>query len=167
MDSSWCSSRIASKDGSLFYLVLLFFNTVLIVPFTEELLFRKMALSYFNSSLVFGLLFSSILFALIHIDVNVNFNLLTISKLLIMFLLGIFTGLVYLRYGFTYSFILHATYNFIWYLLNMYRIGYSKLLVDLNFDYRYWLIFGSCLIMLIRTLKKLNLSSPLLKKINS
>ncbi|PKF73279.1 CPBP family intramembrane glutamic endopeptidase [Chryseobacterium sp. PMSZPI] len=150
-------------DWSTFDLVLLFFNTVLIVPFTEELLFRRIALSYFsNSDLMPGLILSSILFALIHVDANIN--LLTSYKPIIMFFLGIITGLVYFKYGFIYSFIFHSTYNLLWCLLHLYRAEYLKILMNLNFGSIYWLIIFFSLGGLILLFRKLNLHFPLFLK---
>lgn len=122
-------------------------SIVIIGPFLEELVFRKMMLSYLGKNFV-GLLLSSGLFALIH-----SFNGFDTIKVISSFLFGIILGLIYLKNGLFYSLLSHSFYNIIFFMLNYhYNELYRKFLLKLNFGVYYWLIVGLSLTLMLSLL---------------
>lgn len=123
-----------------------FCNLVLLASTFEELFFRRIILEFFKKrSLKFGIVFSSFLFALIH----VNEHYLDFPILITAFTFSIIASIIYLRYNVFYSILFHSTYNFLWYLLVLYKQNYWNSLAYLNFNYCYWLIICFSLIGLI------------------
>lgn len=125
----------------------IFINVVLLIPIFEELFFRafllqKLLLSGIKSE--YSILISSILFGLIHIESN---------QIIIGTILGLITGIVFLKKGIIGSVLLHLVYNFIWFLLDHFRNSYWTLIELLDFGFFYWLIFLIALITLFLIIK--------------
>ncbi|MDE5432395.1 CPBP family intramembrane glutamic endopeptidase [Elizabethkingia meningoseptica] len=119
------------------FILLSFVSMVILIPLVEEIIFRKVILSFFGKKqLMKGILFSSFLFLLAHYGYKRHINIQIINILF----LGLITGTLYTKYGFLYNYVFHMAYNLFWYILNFNRKEYSDLLSYLNFDYRYWLI---------------------------
>ncbi len=112
-------------------------NIVVLAAIFEELFFRRIILNFFpKSSMIFGVFFSSFLFALIHIKgYDINY-----TTIILAFLFGITTCIIYVKYGLLYSILFHIGYNFIWFLLQEYRDQYWRVLKDMNFGVNYWVI---------------------------
>ena len=139
----------------VFPFILSFFNVVLLTSLSEEFLFRKLILSFFNKKNIFiGCIFSSILFSAYHF----SFENITSTKPLIIFFLGLILSLIFVKYGLFYSILLHSCYNFLWLLIDINKMGYAKLLNNSNFSYSYWCIIGLSLIIFFYLLKRLNIS---------
>lgn len=121
-----------------------FILIILIIPFTEELVFRKTIINYFNKP-VLALFISSFLFTIIH-----GHNKIEIGYLTIIFLFGLILGVIYIKWGLLYSFVFHATYNLMFFFLRYYFSGdYYDVLKRMNFGFSYWLIFGLALLIMI------------------
>jgi len=112
-----------------------FLNVVLLGALFEELLFRKIILDFFKPRyLILGVLFSSFLFALIHIKGSyINY-----TTLLLAFVFGVLACIVCIKYGLVYSLLLHIGYNFVWLYLQINKMMYWEILKELNFGYIYW-----------------------------
>lgn len=132
------SSSLKTAGMSSFLLL------VLAIPFVEEYFFRKVMINLMNKTL-YGVILSSILFTLVHI-----FTKTDILYLVGIFLLGVIAGWVYIKYGFLHCFLLHSTYNLIYFALAYSFTGfYYHTLTFLAFDIWYWLIVGLSLSILI------------------
>jgi len=77
-----------------------------------------------------------LLFAAIHANVVVS-NYITIFS---SFLFGIMTCLVYIRFNIFVSIVFHATYNLVWYILEIKKADYWNIISELGFNYAYWFI---------------------------
>lgn len=148
-------SNNTNQGNDIFQFVLSFLNVVLLTSFMEELLFRKVMLSFFDKkNILFGCIVSSLLFSLYHF----SFENITAVKPLIMFFIGIILSLLYIKYGIFYSILFHSFYNFLWLLMSTNKTGFSILLNELNFNYVYWGIVFIGFVLFFYALKKLNLN---------
>lgn len=117
-------------------LAVIIMNSVLLIPISEELIFRKIMLNFYSSKYLFlGILISSLLFSLIHI----NFDDINFFILLIFFVFGFFASIIYVRFGLIYSIIFHGGFNLIWFLTVNNFIDYWGILKKLDFGYFYWI----------------------------
>ena len=83
---------------------------LIISVFNEEFLLRKFLFEYINPSnknRIYVILFSSLLFTIIHVQYY-NIPLF----LLLIFSIGFFSGVIYYKFGFFYCILLHCMYNF-------------------------------------------------------
>lgn len=123
------------KLGKLSELLVIGINTVLFASIFEELFFRKIIMSFFNSKDMFlGILISTILFTLIHID----FHSIDVSKIITIFIFGFISCIIYIRFGLFYSILFHSSYNLIWFFIKIGLIRYWFVLKVLDFSYIYW-----------------------------
>lgn len=136
--------------------IIIFFNIVLFSSLFEELFFRGYVLQtlLFNKIKVeYAILISSLLFGIVHIEVH---------QIIIGFILGWLTSIVFLKKGIIGSVLLHLAYNFIWFVLDHFRNEYWVLIELLDFGIFYYIIFSIVLIMLF-TIIKFKFSSPMLE----
>lgn len=118
-------------------LIITFINTIFLAPLFEELFFRKLMLSYFSRDFfLIGILISSLTFSMIHID----WGLINPSQLIVFFIFGLITSIIYSKYGLFYSVLFHSGYNLIWFLAKVDVIKYWSILKNLNFGITYWLL---------------------------
>lgn len=117
---------------------ILFFNTVLIAPVLEELVFRNLVLKNLikKKNILVSILISSILYSFIHINL-LSFNLVPVLN---GFLIGLIFSIIYLRFKIIYSIIAHILFNFIWFLLELYKIEYWNFEKSLGYNSTYWII---------------------------
>lgn len=131
--------------------IVLLFRVTVVAPIFEEIVFRKLLLYQFtkkNESIIKGILFTSLLFGLVHIQT------LTIGASIF---LGLLTAIIYLRYGIFYSILSHSFYNLIWYFFNYNPNVYWTFLEKLDFGLLYWsIIIISIVILLVYGKKKLS-----------
>ena len=131
--------EIFASANSLMVNLIRAVNIIILASVFEELLFRKTILNLFKKEGVrFGILFSSFLFAIIHIK-NPYFSY---STLITAFIFSIIASMIYMKYNLLYSILFHIFYNSIWYALKLNSELYWTTLEYLNFDYRYWIIYG-------------------------
>lgn len=126
--------------------IILFLNLVVLTVIAEELVFRKVILGILiEKGFWISLLFSSILFALIHI------NPYSVDHVAILnaFITGIISGLIYMKKGIIYSILFHCSYNFFVFLVQVNDYEYWSIINKLDFGFVYWMIIMSCLILLI------------------
>lgn len=137
----------ATDNISLSLLVLNFLNFVILPPINEELVFRGYILRKFINSkreLIIGMIFSSILFASIHLNL-IEFNF---RSIIYTFILGLVFGFIYIRFGIIASIVSHAFINFMFY-------AQKYLSVNLNVveyfetGFVYWMIVAIASIILI------------------
>lgn len=146
------------------FILLSFFSMVILIPFVEEIIFRKIILSFFEEKqIIKGIIFSSFLFLAAHYGYKKHINIQIINILF----LGFITGALYIKYGFLYNYIFHVVYNLLWYIFNFNRKEYSELLLYLNFNYKYWIIIFLSLVGLVYLINKLRLSPLSLKRNHS
>lgn len=125
---------------------LIFSNLVVLTVIAEELVFRKVILGILiKKGILNSLLFSSLLFALIHI----NPYSIDYVAVLNAFIAGIVSGLVYLNKGIIYSILFHCLYNFLVFLVQINDNEYWSIINQLNFGFTYWAIIILCLILFI------------------
>lgn len=113
--------------------LILFFKSVILVPIVEEVVFRGYILGRFvkeQKYIFFGLILSTILFALIHISLKSMFAALVI---------GLVAGCIYLKIGLIGAIIFHSFYNFIWYLSTINSKAFWNIHL-LDFGVIYWVI---------------------------
>ncbi|MFB9053601.1 lysostaphin resistance A-like protein [Formosa undariae] len=117
----------------------LLYNTITILiisPIFEELFFRKFLLQNLlqkNSKLI-GILFSSLCFAIIHIETPLN--------LVPTFIFGIISGLIFIKTNrIIYSIILHFLVNLMVQILYVFNLTFDRWLLTLDFNFIYWLMF--------------------------
>ncbi|MFN3995723.1 MAG: lysostaphin resistance A-like protein [bacterium] len=94
--------------GGFWELVIFFLGVVLLVPLVEELIFRRILIE--NLLNLFGKLwsvvFSAIIFALIHFESPLNS--------LVIFFIGLILGFIYiLKRSIVYTYFFHSIYNFL------------------------------------------------------
>lgn len=121
----------------LIELVSMVFSTVLLVSVLEEILFRKIMLSFFNQRNLFvGIIISSLIFASIH------FNSLfpNYIPVFLIFLFGLVLCFIYIRYGLFYSILLHIIYNAIWLITLENENLYWSIISKLDYGLWYWVI---------------------------
>lgn len=115
---------------------LVFFLTVVLIPFIEEIIFRLFLrfkrnyflqiitsvspktktpiLNFWNNKFGFVFYFSAIIFALIHItNYNSNSTIIYIIPILVLpqFIIGLFIGYLRVRYNFMLGYLFHAIHN--------------------------------------------------------
>ena len=137
--------RVRGKSTSSLFLVI---NTILILPFIEEIIFRGGILGSIaanNGRSLTGVLFSSVLYALIHFGLTSFFSAFTF---------GIVASVIFLRFGLIYSILFHCLYNLLWVLINYYELYYWKAIAYLNFNIIYWLIVLISVIIISSFLKR-------------
>jgi membrane protease YdiL (CAAX protease family) len=132
-------------------LIILFLNSVILTPISEELIFRKLILTFFSSKKIFLSVFiSSFLFSLIHISIS-NFSF---EPIIIFFVFGFIASIIYIRFGLLYSVLFHLIFNLIWFLTRYNFIEYWEILKTLNFGYLYWVLIMISLVMIVYFLTK-------------
>jgi membrane protease YdiL (CAAX protease family) len=120
------------------------FLLVFITPLLEEFVFRKIMLGLLGGQL-FSIIFSSILFSIIHL--LAGFDLVIFLKT---FSLGMIMSVLFLRKGFIAAFSGHAFYNLIYFVINFYGYKeYTLFINHFNFNWFYWLIVLFSIISLI------------------
>lgn len=130
-----------------------FILIIIVIPFTEELIFRKIVINFFNKPFL-ALFVSSFLFTIIHV-----YNKIEIGYLTNIFLFGLILGVIYIKWGLLYSFVFHLVYNLIFFFLRYYFSGdYYDILKKMNFGFSYWLIFGLALLVMVIFFKKITKS---------
>ncbi|CAM1362413.1 conserved membrane hypothetical protein [Tenacibaculum litopenaei] len=128
-------------------------NTVLIIPFLEELVFRKFILGKLRkqNSMLFAILFSSFLFSLNHLSlITINY-----SSIFNSFFLGIILGVIFVRYGLLYSIIAHIFFNLLWFLIKEYSHIYWNIERIMNFNLLYFTCTGLALFIIIVLVRRL------------
>ncbi|WP_374463964.1 type II CAAX prenyl endopeptidase Rce1 family protein [Chryseobacterium sp.] len=152
-ENSLLTAGNSQKYGAL-YFVLSFINVVLLTSLVEELIFRKVIISFFDKkNILYGCIFSSILFATYHFNIS---NIYSV-KPLISLLLGFLLSLIYTKLGLFYSIVFHSLYNLLWLVLNNNNLIYFKILNWLNFSYEYWVIIFCSLILFFYFLRRLDI----------
>ena len=133
--------------GDMFF----FLSSILIGPFLEEILYRKIIFSKIkeNYSLIVALLFSSFMFSLGHLDFDNFFQL---------FLLGILYGYVYYK---TNSVVCGILFHSLWNLFIHFTTNYSVSLSE--FYYLYTIIYLLCFFGLVIGLKRLSKATTYVK----
>lgn len=135
--------------------VLALLNIVILGSIIEEIVFRGYILKALsNNANRIKILFSSLLFALIHMPI-INITSLDIPPFLAMFFFGIILSLIALKLGLTYAIVFHILYNLSWYILQQFSGSYWKLLNSLNFNYIYWGIVILSAIIFITGINKI------------
>lgn len=126
--------------------MIIFINSVILGPVVEELFFRNFILRNFikEKHILFGILFSSILFGVMHIS---------ITSVVSSFFFGLIASLIFIRKGILYSIFFHSIYNLIWLTLKIYSVEYFQIIKELNFNIIYWVIFIFSFLSLIFSLK--------------
>lgn len=115
--------------------ILYAFNIVILIPFCEELVFRKGIVDFLNKHKTIAIVVSSVLFMSIHIQ---DLNALNYKNLITVLLIGIVLAILYLRYGFMASFLFHCLGNALWFI-NEYNKKYYSDFIDLHgFGIIYW-----------------------------
>jgi len=132
--------------------IITFVSFVVLAPLFEELLFRKIILSFFSrENIITGVIISSILFSIAHIDVTQIHVLRYVS----LFIFGLIACLLYINFGFIYALVFHVFSNLIWFTLDLNRYEYWKLLEKLDFGLEYWVIIIISLLVVIYVLYRL------------
>lgn len=96
---------------SIYDLIFVFITLIIVVPFVEELFYRKLLLNGFSNK-VSAIIISSLLFAVFHL-----IRELSISVFITTFLFGIVSCLIYNKSGLFFSFIFHASYNLLFFTI--------------------------------------------------
>src|SRR5690606_12598516 len=135
----------------------IFFQTVILIPIIEEILFRGLILRESSSKLkiIFNIISSSFLFSASHFYFIYTTNQFQFDlvQFLNLFLLGTILSLVKIRYGIFYAIISHIFYNFIIYandegVINLFLLDY----VDNTYFYPIYFITELILILIIGNL---------------
>jgi membrane protease YdiL (CAAX protease family) len=124
-----------------------FINLVILPSLNEELIFRGYILNKFIDSkreLIVGIIFSSILFASIHIN-PLEFNY---RSIIYTFILGLVFGLIYIKFGIIVSIVSHAFINVISYIQKYLNVDLN-ILNNFDIGFAYWLIMSIAAIVLI------------------
>lgn len=111
-------------------------SILIIAPILEELFFRKFLLSKLleKNSRNVGIIISSLCFAIIHIE--------TPNNLFPTFIFGVISSLIFLKTKkIGYSILLHFLMNLLVQTLFVFDITFDRWLLNLNFNYIYWIIF--------------------------
>ncbi len=118
-------------------LISIIFGVVLLGPVFEEILFRKIMLSFYTKEhLIVGILLSSFIFAFTHF----NDSFTNYLSFFFSFMFGIVACCVYLKKGLFYGILFHVSYNMLWLILQEHEKAYWYVLQVLNFGVWYWLI---------------------------
>ncbi|WP_420885153.1 CPBP family intramembrane glutamic endopeptidase [Aquimarina algiphila] len=139
------------SSRSLLSLVAIFLNIVIMTPVFEELLFRKIMMGFFSRNhLIIAIILSSLFFTSVHI----NFNEINSFTLITLFSFGFISCVLYIRFGFIYNLLFHVFSNLIWFIVDVNRHTYWKLLKIFDFGFFYWgiiiICFGIILYLMIR-----------------
>ena len=113
-------------------------NLVFIIPIVEEIIFRKIMFKQLASfKPVWIILYSSLLFSLIHINpFIIPGSLITAIGA---FIFGIFAGVIYFSSkNLLYVVILHSVANFISYMIKINQSIYNDIQRSLNFNLIYY-----------------------------
>lgn len=113
-------TSVIDSDIHNFYIYLILlpvsisgFLTIVLVPISEEILFRGFMYGYFRKKMgiIPGLLFQTFLFSLLHLN---PFYVNTFKMLINVFLIGLILGILYEKNGSIYpSIICHGTINYL------------------------------------------------------
>lgn len=118
-----------------------FINLIMLVPVVEEYVFRGVILKTLlnNRNKVFSVLFSSFLFALIHINYYpFSFDIISVLSA---FILGTVTTIVYLKSNLFGAIIFHSVFNLFWYFSKYLLLDeYWSIIKKLDFGLLYWFI---------------------------
>ncbi len=116
-----------------------FYGTVsilIISPICEELFFRKFLLKKLleQNRQKIAIVISSLCFAIIHIETPFN--------LVPTFIFGIISSLIFIKTKkIGYSILLHFLVNLLVQILYVFDFTFDRWLLDLNFNYIYWIMF--------------------------
>ncbi len=135
-------------DSNLIYT---HFGALLIAPILEELLFRRYIFKRLlkNYSLITAMVVSSSLFALPHLPAYEN--------LIPAFIFGLVTCIIYYKTNkIIYSIIFHFSYNFLALLLDIYGKTIYQKMYGLEFNFTYWSIFITGVLITYLGLQKIN-----------
>ncbi len=111
-------------------------STLIISPILEELYFREFLLSKLleKNSKIIGIVISSLCFAIIHIETPFN--------LIPTFIFGIISSLIFMKTkNIGYSIFLHFLVNLLVQILYVFDFTFDRWLLDLNFNFIYWILF--------------------------
>tara|TARA_R110002020_G_scaffold29532_2_gene93129 strand:+ start:8904 stop:9701 length:798 start_codon:yes stop_codon:yes gene_type:complete len=111
-------------------------STLIISPICEELFFRKFLLKKLmeRNSQKIGIIISSLCFAIIHIETPFN--------LIPTFIFGIISSLIFIKTKkIGYSILLHFLVNLLVQTLYVFDFTFDRWLLDLNFNFIYWIMF--------------------------
>lgn len=144
----YADESVNSVSMYVYYLV----NTILFTSILEEVVFRGIILERLLSKLnvVTSVLFSTILFSLIHLDF---FSLALNANFISSFVTGILLGIIYYRYGLFYSVLFHASFNLLTLIINSNQKEYWQVIGFLDFNIGYWLIEVMALVFIFIILK--------------
>jgi membrane protease YdiL (CAAX protease family) len=101
----------STEYHSAYDLTFIFITLVIVGPFVEELFYRKLLLNSLSNKTL-AVIVSSILFAFLHLANKFGINIFIST-----FLFGVISCLIYYKSGFFYSFIFHASYNFLFFII--------------------------------------------------
>jgi len=139
---------VSKYEYGCFQTLMLFLNFIILSSILEELVFRRIVLGYFFSNkVVLGVLFSSFVFTIKHI--LTGSSNLDYIELFAIFIFGVFTAVVYIRFGFFYAILFHSLYNFIWLIIGLNINSYWDILQELNFGTLYWIFVLTSVAILI------------------
>lgn len=128
-----------------------FLNLVLLIPIVEELFFRGIVLETIKKKEVYiPVIISSLYFTASHINfvqLDLNHN-----RLLIFFAMGFITSLIYYKSGIINVIIFHLIYNLTWFFSSVDNT-YLRLIKFLDFNFYYWVILFTSLIIFIYLMK--------------
>ncbi|MEO9511665.1 MAG: CPBP family intramembrane glutamic endopeptidase [Flavobacteriaceae bacterium] len=133
--------------------LLVFLKTVIIIPIIEEFFFRGIILNTLvskNNKLIPSILFSSLLFSMVHI----NFTSINYDLLITAFVFGIFSGFIFIKWGLFFCILFHCMYNTLWLVLNIYRTTYWNVVREFDFNINYWLIILFSAVVILFFMKK-------------
>lgn len=124
---------------------------ILLAPIVEELFFRGFILTKiynFNRQPIIPILYSSLLFSLIHFN---PFNTLNFGfTLMLAFLLGLCLGSIYvLTKNILYPILFHCICNLIVYARGVFEKEYLEVISFFNFNYQYWTLVGISISLII------------------
>lgn len=126
-------SKFNGFSPAFFYVTI---STLIISPICEELFFRKFLLKKLTeqNSQKIGILISSLCFAIIHIETPFN--------LIPTFIFGIISSLIFIKTKkIGYSILLHFLVNLLVQTLYVFDFTFDRWLLDLNFNFIYWIMF--------------------------
>lgn len=132
-------------------------NVVLLASIYEEIFFRKIIIDFFlkKDKIIQGILYSSLLFSLIHFNFY-HFES-SLNSVASSFIFGLVSGYIYIKTrNVLYPIIAHITANFIWLLIGIDIEQYWNVIKYFNFGIIYWLTIGACIIGVFSILKKIN-----------
>lgn len=134
------------NQSFLYYLI----STLIVSPICEELFFRKLLLKKLmeHNSKKIGIIISSLCFAIIHFEIPFN--------LIPTFVFGIISSLIFIKTKkIRYSILLHFLANFFVQILYVFNFPFDNWLLDLNFNFIYWILFLIGIVITYFGIKKL------------